>query len=431
MLLDMVMGDKREYGTGTLYVGKDGCWWARWRTSDGRRPHRKLGPARTSGRREGLTKKEAEAKLRELVLADNGGERSRNRAAPTVKEMGDALIARMRRDDLKKSHIETASGHLRKHINPLLGDMLVSEVVESDTERLVTRLTNAGLAPKTIHNYIGTFHSVMGLAVRGRHIERNPAAMAELPKVRKSKTLRFLNHDELDRVISTPLPESDQELVAAFPPSRKKDRTSEFGGPQAVRDWWPVLRMLILMAAMTGMRLGELRALRWSDIDYRAMKIRVRREYVRGQYDTPKSLGSERGIPLAARLVTELDEHHQRTVWNQDSDLVLAHPHTGRPLDHARIGLHYHAALVRADVRKIRVHDLRHTFGTTMAASGKVSLRTLQEWMGHEDIRTTQIYADYMPGERESELIDDAFAPRTNRGPIFAKEPLRDPLERL
>jgi hypothetical protein len=93
------------------------------------------------------------------MLADNGGERSRNRAAPTVKEMGEALIARMRRDDLKKSHIETASGHLRKHINPLLGDMLVSQVVEGDTERLVTRLTNAGLAPKTIHNYIGTFHS--------------------------------------------------------------------------------------------------------------------------------------------------------------------------------------------------------------------------------------------------------------------------------
>ena len=92
----------------------------------------------------------------------------------------------------------------------------------------------------------------MGLAVRGRHIERNPAAMAELPKVRTSKTLRFLDHDELERVVSTPLPESDQELVAAFPPSRKKDRTSEFGSPQAVRDWWPVLRMMILMAAMTG-----------------------------------------------------------------------------------------------------------------------------------------------------------------------------------
>ena len=383
----LVMGDRREYGTGTLYIGKDGCWWARWRTRDDRRPHRKLGPARTPGRREGLTKKEAEAKLRELMIGDNGGERSRNRAAPTVKEMGDALIARMRRDDLKNSHIETASGHLRKHINPMLRDMLVSEVVESDTERLVTRLTNAGLAPKTIRNYIGTFHSVMGLAVRGRHIERNPAAMAELPKVRKSKTLRFLNHDELNRVISTPLPESDQELVAAFPPSRKKDRTSEFGGPQAARDWWPVLRMLILLAAMTGMRLGELRALRWSDIDYRAMKIRVRREYVRGQYDEPKSLGSERGIPLAARLVTELDEHHKHSVWNQDDDLVLAHPHTGRPLDHARIGLHYHAALVRADVRKIRVHDLRHTFGTTMAASAPASAPSRNGWVTRTSAR--------------------------------------------
>jgi site-specific recombinase XerD len=42
-----------------------------------------------------------------------------------------------------------------------------------------------------------------------------------------------------------------------------------------------------------------------------------------------------------------------------------------------------------------------------MAAAGKASLRTLQEWMGREDIRTTQIYADYMPGERESELIDE------------------------
>jgi integrase len=88
--------------------------------------------------------------------------------------------------------------------------------------------------------------------------------------------------------------------------------------------------MLILLAAITGMRLGELRALRWSDIDYRAMKIRVRREYVRGQYDKPKSLGSERGIPLAARLVTELDEHHQRTAWHQDNDLVLAGQDWGR-----------------------------------------------------------------------------------------------------
>ena len=69
----------------------------------------------------------------EAPRADAGGQRrgaQPQQGSAHREEMGEALIARMRRDDLKKSHIETASGHLRKHINPMLGDMLVSEVVE-------------------------------------------------------------------------------------------------------------------------------------------------------------------------------------------------------------------------------------------------------------------------------------------------------------
>ena len=56
-----------------------------------------------------------------------------------------------------------------------------------------------------------------------------------------------------------------------------------------------------------------------------------------------------------------------------------------------------------------RFHDLRHTFGTRMAAAG-VPLRTLQEWLGHRDLATTQIYADYSPSPREAEMIAAAFA---------------------
>lgn len=55
-------------------------------------------------------------------------------------------------------------------------------------------------------------------------------------------------------------------------------------------------------------------------------------------------------------------------------------------------------------VRRIRFHDLRHTFGTRIAAAG-VPMRVLQEWMGHRDYRTTLIYADYEPGEEESGLV--------------------------
>jgi integrase len=61
----------------------------------------------------------------------------------------------------------------------------------------------------------------------------------------------------------------------------------------------------------------------------------------------------------------------------------------------------------------VRFHDLRHTFGTRMAGAG-VPLRTLQEWMGHRDFKTTLIYADYQPSAHEAELVQRAFAQRSN-----------------
>jgi integrase len=61
----------------------------------------------------------------------------------------------------------------------------------------------------------------------------------------------------------------------------------------------------------------------------------------------------------------------------------------------------------------VRFHDLRHTFGTRMAGAG-VPLRTLQEWMGHRDFKTTLIYADYQPSAHEAELVQRALAQRSN-----------------
>jgi integrase len=63
-----------------------------------------------------------------------------------------------------------------------------------------------------------------------------------------------------------------------------------------------------------------------------------------------------------------------------------------------------------AGLRRVRFHDLRHTFGTRMAAAG-VPMRTLQEWMGHRDFKTTLIYADYAPSAHERAMVEAAFAP--------------------
>jgi integrase len=67
-----------------------------------------------------------------------------------------------------------------------------------------------------------------------------------------------------------------------------------------------------------------------------------------------------------------------------------------------------------AGVREVRFHDLCHTFGTRMAGVG-VPMRTLQEWLGHRDAKTTAIYADYSPSEREREWVESAFARATSR----------------
>ncbi len=72
-------------------------------------------------------------------------------------------------------------------------------------------------------------------------------------------------------------------------------------------------------------------------------------------------------------------------------------------------------ALKAGGVREVRFNDLRHTFGTRMVAAG-VPMRTLQGWMGHRDIKTTLIYADYAPSDRERAMVGAAFSPEASPG---------------
>jgi integrase len=162
-------------------------------------------------------------------------------------------------------------------------------------------------------------------------------------------------------------------------------------------------------AAMTGLRQGELLALRWRDVDWQAQRIRVRQNYVLGEFGTPKSKRSTRSVPMADEVAGELDRLFKQSRWQADDDLVFAAPHTGEPQYKRGILKRYRKALVAARLDESHVfHDLRHTFGTRMAAAG-VPMRTLQEWMGHRDLSTTQLYSDYAPSSREAEMVAEAF----------------------
>jgi integrase len=113
---------------------------------------------------------------------------------------------------------------------------------------------------------------------------------------------------------------------------------------------------------------------------------------------------------MADRVGAALDQHHRRSHWRGDDDLVFAHPRTGDVYDPSKLRKRFKSALRRAGVREVRFHDLRHTYGTRLASVG-TPLRAIQEWMGHSDSRTTQRYADYSPDpSRGAEWAARAFA---------------------
>ncbi len=287
----------------------------------------------------------------------------------------------------------------RVHMSPALGNRRVDSVRRADVERLARSLLARGLAPKTVRNTITFLHSVFALAVDEEWIPANPVARAARPKRRRqgdaNPDLQFLTIAELDAVI------------AAIPDE-----------PVGHEVLGPVLRVVILAAASTGLRQSELLGLRWRDIDTRAHRLRVRNAWVRGEHsgEGKPDLSTKRSIPLTDRLSVELAKWRLRTLFADDEDLVFPHPQIGAPLDRTNVTRRFQSACGTAHVRRIRFHDLRHTFATTLAAAG-VPLRTIQEYLGHADLKTTQIYAHYAPSEAEVDAMNDAFGESAIRPP--------------
>jgi integrase len=376
------MAAHRPYGTGTLYQ-KAGSWYGRWLIGE-RRMNRKLGPVRKPGARDGLTRSQAERELRRRMEQEQAT--ASTAARLTVAEAGERLIDHLEALGRKRSTIEGYRSALNIHLSPFSTDKPLDRIDRDDVERFITR-ARSNHAPKSVQNYLGVLHGIFDFAIRRGWASANPVKQAERPRRTDSTEVRFLSMAELEA------------LLRATPDD----------------DLGRVEHALYLAAATTGMRQGEAVALRWRDVDWQARRIRVRRNYVRGEFGTPKSKRSSRAVPLIDRLAGELDRLSQAAAFGDDDDLVFAHPATGGPLDRSKILKRFKQAMRRAGLGHrlgeggITFHSLRHCFGTAMAAQG-VPMRTLQELMGHRDFATTLIYADYAPSAHEAKWAEKAFA---------------------
>ncbi len=335
---------------------------------NGRQIKRKLGAVRIEGTPDGLTKAQAATALSEL-------RRSVGAVVPrdqrlTIAEAGDLYL----------NHLEVVKGRkattlqdyqqmLHGHLVPFLAGRSVDRVAPSDIAAYVSAKMRAGLSAKTVRNHCTFAGGLFGFAVRKGWATTNPVMHEDLPEVPHDDEIHFLTHEELEALF------------------RAADGGDALG---------PTDLVIYLTAATTGLRMGELLALQWKDVDWAAGSIRVRRSYTRGAFSTPKSATSARVVPLTDRLAGALERHHQASAFQGAGDLVFPHPTSGDVIDSSAMRRRFHAALARAAVRRVRFHDLRHSFGTAMAAAG-CPIRALMAMMGHATMATTLRYAAYAP----------------------------------
>ncbi len=109
---------------------------------------------------------------------------------------------------------------------------------------------------------------------------------------------------------------------------------------------------------------------------------------------------------MAPKVAETLARLGQRELFTDEDDLVFLGI-TGGHLDGSALFKRYRAALVRAGLRPLRFHDLRHTFGTRVI--GVADIRRVQEWMGHANVQTTMQYLHYVPRPQDAALVGEAF----------------------
>ena len=146
--------------------------------------------------------------------------------------------------------------------------------------------------------------------------------------------------------------------------------------------------------------MGELRALRWSDVDFGKRVVHVRRSFTGSSFGAPKSQ-RVRSVPMSDPVARVLDGLSRRDHDTRPDDLVFSLGHNV-PFHHDTARKRFYATLQAAGLGRLRAkddpivfHDLRHTFGTLAVQAFPLS--DVKAMMGHADISTTMIYVHHVP----------------------------------
>jgi integrase len=306
---------------------------------------------------------------RERHLLQQGPAQPQKKEVPTLEAFAPRFLdGHARANRQKPSGIAAKERIIRVHLIPFLGPKRLDQIKSEDVQRLKCAL--ASKATKTVNNVLTVLNVLLKKAAEWDVIDRVPCVIRLLP-VPKSST-SFYDFEAYER------------LVAA---AKATDRRAE---------------LLVLLGGEAGLRLGEMVALEWGDIDLVKRQLCVERSSWKGQIAATKG-GRLRYVPLTVRLGAALrDARHLRgpRVMYQDD---------GTPLTEKTVQTLVLRAARRAGVVNNGPHILRHTFCSHLAMRGAPA-RAIQELAGHQDLATTQRYMHLSPAAVESaiRLLDGA-----------------------
>jgi integrase len=350
----------------------------KYRLPDGRQVQSRVGPVWTSKREEPppgyFSKRTAQAVLDETLAKARRGELggvARTRA--TFAEAADEWLRYVDHDRERKHSTITDYKHMVGRIKGELGGLRLADITPERLEAYRDQLTARGLANRTVNKYLIVLHGVFQRAMKTHGLPANPLRLVEKRPNRKRASIDVYSREEVMALVRAAATEQDAAVY--------------------------------LTAAFTGLRMGELLALRWRDVDFELAAVHVRRSFTGGKEDTPKS-GRERTVPMAEEVAAALARLSQRQDFTGDGDLVFCGALGGHLMPSDRRA-RYKSAIKKADLRQLRFHDLRHTFGTH--AIRTADSREVMEWMGHQDLKTTQIYLSFKPQADAAKRISRAF----------------------
>lgn len=288
-------------------------------------------------------------------------------------------------------------GHL-KRLTPHFGQYKLRQINPEQIEKFLAELSKEGISPATVGKYLRTLKVVLNTACAWGRLAKNPAQYIKPPKVEK-KEFDFYTPAEIATLINASLPEH---------------------------------KALIMTACLTGMRRGELLGLTWDDIDFHSNTIHVRQALFNGKVSQLKSQYSRRKIAMPESLAKELKIHQTRqavelesneynlvftskSVLRSESREILRDAngksrHKGTPMDgHNMVRRIFEPTAKLAELRRIRFHDLRHSFASMLIAQGE-NIKYIQKVMGHSSIQVTlNVYSHLLPdaGEQAAKRLDD------------------------